>query len=275
MPKRRSPKAIPKELPLCEGPKLHKFQHHASRIQWLDRLDNDQGGGTPTEGYVFRAKIKNREYAIKVFKFHDPMSDDHFWEPLIGDDTPLETVSYYTDPFYAECRAYGRIREAIKKGKLRDVAVPCHGFFFLREQDEKMLQDRNIDLELDNVDPDYQRSTIGGFRPRAIVKDLASADTGVDEKRLKKVLLGIIALNRHRIYNMDIRLDNYRDDKIVDFGSSWTEPHILLDALDSEAAYDSRLADRVMFDEMVEEEEIPNPRKLIAVHPMKLRSQQT
>ncbi|KAH7132791.1 kinetochore Sim4 complex subunit FTA2-domain-containing protein [Dactylonectria macrodidyma] len=272
MHQRHSPEAIPKELPLCDGPKLHMFKHHASRIQWLERLGNDLDG-TPAEGYVFRAKIKNRYYAVKVFKFHDPMSNDHFWEPLLGKGTPLETVSYYTDPFYAECRAYGRIHEAVKRGLLTDVAIPCHGFVFLREQDEEILRDRNIDLELGNVDPQYQRSTVGGCRARAIVKDLASADTGVDGKSLQRALLGIIALNRQRIYNMDIRLDNYRDGQIVDFGSSWTEPHILLDALHSEAAYDSRLADRTMFDEMVEDEEIPNPKKLKAVHPMKLRSQ--
>ncbi|KAH7132855.1 kinetochore Sim4 complex subunit FTA2-domain-containing protein [Dactylonectria macrodidyma] len=251
MPKRHSSNEVPEELPLCDGPKLRIFAHHASRIQWRGRLGNDLDG-TPAEGYVFRAKIKNREYAIKVFKFHDPMSNDHFWKPLIGEDTPLETV----------------------EGVLTDVAIPCHGFFFLSKQDEKTLKDRNIDLGLENVDLQYQRSTVGGCRARAIVKDLATADTGVDGKSLQRVLLGIIALNRQRIYNMDLRLDNYRDGQIVDFGSSWTEPHILLDALDSEAAYDSRLADRTMFDEMVEDEEIPNPKKLKAVHLMKLRSQQ-
>lgn len=78
-------------------------------------------------------------------------------------------------------------------------------------------------------------------------------------------------LNGQRIYNMDIRLGNYRDGKIVDFGSSWTAPHALLDALDDRGARVSKLADRVMFDEMVRDEEISNPDGVKALHSMKLR----
>ena len=148
----------------------------------------------------------------------------------------LNTAACYTDPFYAECRAYGRIHEALKKRELRasvaDAAIPCHGYFFLQERDENILLGRDVDLALDSVDLHYQRTTVGGCRARAIVKDLASPDIGVNQKSLKKILSGIVTLNRQQIYNMDIRLDNYREGKIVDFGSSWTEPHRLLDLLD-------------------------------------------
>lgn len=208
------------------------------------------------------------------------MTSVGFWGPITPRDIDLNTIACYTDPFYAECRAYGGIQSAItdkkkkKKRKLSaDVAVPCHGFLFLREKDEKILNEKNIDLELDRVSPKYQRATAGGYRVRAIVKDLVSSDSGVDEKSLWKVLSGITNLNRHGIFNMDIRIDNFRDGKIVDFGSSWTEPHALLDALDDEAAEEHRLTDRVMFDEMVEQEEIPNRKMVMAMHPMVLRSQ--
>lgn len=201
------------------------------------------------------------------------MSTEYFWGPLMGDDTSLNTAAYYTDPFYAECRAYGRINEAVQKRKMKeDITVPCHGFLFLGERDEKILNDRKVDLELAKVDLAYQRQTAGGCRPRAIVKDIASANAGVGEKNLSKILRGIWALNRLRIYNMDIRLDNYRDGRIVDFGSSWTEPHALLDALGDTAAEDSKLADRVMFDQMVRDEGIPNPKGVFAMHHMELRS---
>ncbi len=51
---------------------------------------------------------------------------------LVGVSTPLATVAYHTDPFFAECRAYGRIIEEQKKGTARnDIVVPCHGFLFL------------------------------------------------------------------------------------------------------------------------------------------------
>ncbi|KAI8710492.1 hypothetical protein NCS52_01566300 [Fusarium sp. LHS14.1] len=274
MPKRqRPPKTLPKKLPPCDGPKLELFEHHRCRIRWLERLNKDDDDkDSPAEGYVFRAKIRSREYAIKVFKFHDPRSDDYFWEPLVGDDISLETVAYYTDPFYAECRAYGRIQEAIKKGYLKSgIVVPCYGFFFLQERDDRILQSRDIDLEAHQVDPEYQRATPGGYRPRAIVKDLASADPGVNQDNLYQILGDIVRLNSQRVFNMDIRLDNYRDGKLVDFGSSWTEPHILLDALDEEAADESRSADRTKFSQMLEDEKIPNPKKIRAVHRMRLR----
>ncbi|RTE75437.1 hypothetical protein BHE90_010098 [Fusarium euwallaceae] len=276
MPRRRRPsKTPPKELPPCDGPKLRLFQHYRSCIQWLERLDKDdedEDKDSPTEGYVFRAKIRDTEYAIKVFKFHDPRSDDYFWEPLVGEEIGLQTVAYYTDPFYAECRAYGRIQEAIEKGYLKsDIVVPCHGFFFLRETDEKVLQGRNIDLDADQVDPEYQRATPGGYRPRAIVKDLASADPSIDQDNLKQIIGDIARLNSQPIFNMDIRLDNYRDGKLVGFGSSWTEPHILLDALDDKAADESRLADRTKFGQMLKDEKIPNIQKIRPVHPMRLR----
>lgn len=190
----------------------------------------------------------------------------------MGEDTPLNSAAYYTDPFYAECRAYGRIHEAVKKRVLRaDIAIPCHGFLFLQPKDQKILNDRDIDLELDTVDPVYQNATIGGRRARAIVKDVASPGSGVNRGSLQKVLSGISMLNGQRIYNMDIRLGNYRDGKIVDFGSSWTAPHALLDALDDRGARVSKLADRVMFDEMVRDEEISNPKGVKALHSMKLR----
>lgn len=289
MSDRRRSVSIPKELPLCEGPKLQLFRHHQLPIKWLERLDTDRDDEEATEGYVFRANIQGREYAIKVvsysdtmnprilnqtltnlcipkFKFFDPMCSAYYWRPLMGRDTPLNTAAYYTDPFYAECRAYGRIQQAVDQKKLRkNVAVPCHGFFFLQERDEKILSNRNIDFELNKVDLEYQQKTPGGCRIRAIVKDLGSPDTGVDQRSLVKILSGIATLNRNKIYVRDIRQDNYRGGQIVDFGSSWTEPHGLLDALDDRAAKGSRLADRVMFDAMVRDEDIPNPDSIRAM----------
>lgn len=91
------------------------------------------------------------------------------------------------------------------------------------------------------------------------MKDLASPSSGVETKKLRTILARIKALNKHKIYNRDIRLENFRDGKIVDFGTSWTEPHALLNALDEEAANGFRLADKVQFDRMVKNEEIPNP----------------
>lgn len=77
MPQNLEP--IPRQLPPCDGPKLGLFQHHNSRIQWLQRLDEEEDG-SPTQGYVFRALIRGREYAIKVASDSDEKSP-FFWLP--------------------------------------------------------------------------------------------------------------------------------------------------------------------------------------------------
>ncbi|RSL50251.1 hypothetical protein CEP54_012019 [Fusarium duplospermum] len=254
------------DLPPCAGPKLHQFQHHRSPIQWMERLDDDRGDGAGAEGYVFRAIIRKKQYAIKVFKFYDPWSSEYYWGPLLGEDAPIETAAYYTDPFFAECRAYGRIEGATRRGKLKGVAVPCHGYMFLKKADERILNDRGVDLGLDDVDIDFQQTVEGGCRPRAIVKDYVPGDTGVNKKSARKILRGIRDLNKLKIYNKDIRIDNFRNGQLVDFGSSWTEPHALMDALGAQDVSDHKVADLALFDEMIEEEEIetkvrglPNP----------------
>lgn len=299
MPRRKRSQSTVLELPPCEGPKLNIFEHHKSKIQWLERLDDKDENVSSSEGYVFRARIRGREYAVKVvcnnshillsfplsngylhicqFKFFDPMSTEYFWGPMLGEDTPLDTAAYYTDPFYAECRAYGRIRHAKERG-LKAVAVPCHGFLFLRPQEQQALEKQDIDLGLDDIDSDYQRSTIGGLKARAFVKDIASSNTGVSSTSVRRILTKVVSMNMAGIYNMDIRIDNFRDGKLVDFGSSWTEPHVLLNSLNPEAALESKIADRVMFEQMVEEEEIETKhsnagKEVKALHHMRLRSQ--
>ncbi|KAJ4328225.1 hypothetical protein N0V84_001265 [Fusarium piperis] len=246
------------DLPPCTGPKLHQFQYHRHPIRWMERLDEDKGDGSGAdEAYVFRAVIRKKQYAIKVFKFCDPWSSEYYWGPLLGEETPLDTAAYYTDPFFAECRAYGRIEDAIRRGKLRTgIAVPCHGYMFLKKADERILRDRGVDLGLDDVDLDFQQSIQGGCRPRAIVKDFVPGDSGVNDKSASKILRNIRALNREKIYNRDIRVDNFRNGQLVDFGSSWTEPHALMDALSARDVRGQKASDLALFDDMIEEEGI-------------------
>ncbi|CAG9986693.1 unnamed protein product [Clonostachys byssicola] len=251
MPTKQNPPPIPKELPPCDGPKLNLFEHHDSEIEWIERLGCK--GESSREGYVFRVKINNVEYALKVFKFHDPMQNEWWWGTHVDDLTP-QIAAYYEDPFYNECRAYGRIRKPLRgKRKLSDAAVACHGFLFLSDRDRQYLEDNEYDLLSSIVDPSYQETTIEGFRIRAIVKDLASEDHGVTGDNLGKVLNRIVALNQHQIVTRDVRLDNIRDGKMVDFGNSFTLPHIIMQSeLVRHAEHEFNMAwDRWMFDEMV------------------------
>lgn len=152
--------------------------------------------------------------------------------------------------------------------------VKSHGFLFLHERDQKVLDDRGVDLELDDIDNAWQRAMPGGRRPRAIVKDIASSQHGVNEASAKSLLTGLARLNNCGIYNMDVHLDNFRDGKLVDFGSSWTQPHAFLDALESQhppTAASFREMDRAKFDHMIEDEDIPDPQGMLTRHPMRLR----
>lgn len=176
-------------------------------------------------------------------------------------------MAFHTDPFYAECRAYGRINEMqIKRNLNQEIAIKCHGYLILKERDKKLLQERGVDLRIIHLD-----RTLPGEsgEVRAIVKDLAPPDSGVNPRNMNQILRDIRRLKECKIYNRDIRAENFKRGKLVDFGSAVTEPHCILSAFDKiakEEASDTRSEDLVMFEDMIVEEEIetdvralPNP----------------
>jgi hypothetical protein len=129
------------------------------------------------------------------------------------------------DPFYSECRAYGRIKDALaKKTLLRNPAMPCHGYLLLDEGDEASLAKWNL---LFRSDSSANREPL-----RAIVKKLGVGGTGVTARRQAKLCRDLQQLHKLRIFNRDVRADNYQDGLLVDFGSSITEPHIIFDAFE-------------------------------------------
>lgn len=194
------------------------------------------------------------------FDFFDPSTDRYFWGPLLDksdEPFPLRNIVYYTDPFYAECRAYGRILEAQRNRGVRSaVAVKCHGYLFLSDRDRRQLEKRGLTFNNQIIDKDLRQVIGQDTCLRAIVKDLAPEESGIGKNGLAKVLMDIRSLNRIKIYNRDIRAENFRGRRLVDFGRSWTEPHRILDALAEIDARDARLEDLVMFDDMIEEEGI-------------------
>lgn len=175
---------------------------------------------------------------------------------MVDDSVPLKTVIFHTDPFYAECRAYGRIKQAQGERRLkREVAVPCHGYLFLQERDAQLLREKGVDLDDDAVDNQLLRVNKEGGRVRAIVKEFVPGDAGINTDRsLRKILRDIRSLNKLGIYVRDIRADNFRAGQLVNFGLSHTEPHCVLDSLDEVMTRHYRVEDLVMFDNMVAEE---------------------
>lgn len=170
----------------------------------------------------------------------------------------MKKIIFYTDPFYAECRAYGRIKQARDEQNVKvEFATRCHGYLFLTAKDMKWLErEEGIDLGTNLIDKDLRRALGGDLRARAIVKDLEAGDSGLDKGNIGKAWRNISLLNSLGIYNRDVRADNFMNCRVVDFGSSWTEPHVILDAADVDEAREQRLIDCSKFDEMAEEEGI-------------------
>ncbi|KAJ8131279.1 hypothetical protein O1611_g2345 [Lasiodiplodia mahajangana] len=246
-------------LPACPGPQLLPFKDRDAKIQWGPRIDEDRAGESGTEGFVFKVKIKSKTYAIKVFRFYDPEEDRYYWEPYLGASYPVEKVIFYLDPFYAECRAFGRIQQAYANREIHHrqvLTVKCHGYMFLSKQDQLKLEKRGCDFGSDFLHDKIRGASGGNGRVRAIVKDL-EPDTGpLDAKNIRTAFARVCTVNKLGIYHRDVRAQNFVNCRLVDFGTSWTEPHEIFTALGDWEIKQERLTDVVMFQEMIDDERI-------------------
>ncbi|KAI9149999.1 hypothetical protein HJFPF1_09749 [Paramyrothecium foliicola] len=223
----------------------------------MERLDKDRHEDPGMEGYVFRVQINKRQYALKVFKDFDMEPGRFYWEAYMGSDYTSDVVAYYTDPFFSECRAYGRIQDALdNKALAANPAMPCYGYILLQQKDEEILLEKGLNLRHDLTDSDTEEQTPEKSPIRALVKKLASPASGVTTRRQAKICMDLLKLNELQIYNRDIRAENYRDGLLVDFGSSITLPHILMDAFGAREREETLLKDGAMFKGMLDREGI-------------------
>jgi hypothetical protein len=175
-----------------------------------------------------------------------------------------DTLTYHTDPFYAECRAYGRIHEEQKKTDSQPrVAPECYGFRMLEKRD---VQKKSVQEELAK-----HGIVVGGKEPiRAIVKEYIREDKLPDTAALDRMRQALQWLNEHGILVRDIKLGNFVNELWADFGLAWTEPHCVLDAMPI-MAESWRREDLELFDDMVDDldEELENLREKQAKLAMK------
>ncbi|KAK4233947.1 kinetochore Sim4 complex subunit FTA2-domain-containing protein [Achaetomium macrosporum] len=251
---------LSKELPPDDhwtknGPKLQAFATKQPLIKWLELLEKSSPEShSASEGYVFKVMIDSKLYALK-FKFFKPSTHRYLLNNIIGKNITDQRLAFHTDPFYAECRAYGRIREAELKGCPR-IAAKCYGFLRLTRRDELVLAERGIDLWEDIPEDDEYRQREEGSPIRAILKEFIEENEStpaMNLKTLKAIRKNIFALNRQGILHRDIRASNFVAGLLVDFGAAWTEPHCIIDAVPARLSQDWRDDDVCMFDEMVEE----------------------
>ena len=187
----------------------------------------------------------------KKFKFYD---DEEDRAGLIGSENEYVSdglLRNHSDPFYAECRAYGRLIEHKRNGRY---AVRCHGFMKIAAQREEELA-REFKVESwDRPDEEYDKDASSRQPFRAVVKDLVSTRVPFTERFVKKALSDLKNIRKLGIYPIDITARNYVGGLLVDFSIALTSPHYLFDVRPKfDVEEDLQQQDLIFFDKMVEE----------------------
>lgn len=164
-----------------------------------------------------------------------------------------EDVRGQADPFFAECRAYGRIASKPRKKR---IAIACHGFISIPAKQETFFAQKFNVSDWSRPEEELSLPPAKQQPLRALVKDLVEADPEVTQTLILAMRRELKALNSLRIYVMDVSWSNYRGGHLVDFSSSWTVPHYeFRKDINSEGDIEmNRQIDLAAFDKMVEEE---------------------
>ncbi len=167
------------------------------------------------------------------------MYDDDYMGPDkqyndVQDVKVLSAFYHYSEPFSAECRAFGRLQEAGHE----DLAVRCFGYILLDEQHERAMRDQYSDIRLEfdgNGDaPGYEevRSVFPGKdgRPpplQGILKAFGKTDEQLGTKDTRRLLGDVIGLQQLGIISIDVGHRQLVGGKFADFSQAITFPHFM------------------------------------------------
>lgn len=154
------------------------------------------------------------------------------------------------DPFFNECRAYGRLIDKNVNGK---VAVRCYGYLMIPANREEELKDRYGVTNWNRPYEDYSKPASRRQPFRAIVKDLVTEDVPLTARTAKKMLRDLRRMRRFEVYNMDIQARNYKGGLLVDFSVAMTTPHYLFVIKPAWRKEDYKYDDLRSFDHMLDE----------------------
>lgn len=152
------------------------------------------------------------------------------------DDLEAMSAFYnYSEPFTAECRAYGRLEEAGHP----ELAARCFGYLLLDEKHEKSLQSHFSHLKLQfggsvEYPCDEERSRFVGRSKsgrdppiRVIVKELGQQDEKLRNSNARKLLRDVVKLQQLGIIYVDVGHRQIISGKLADFSTAITSPHFL------------------------------------------------
>ncbi|KAI0163966.1 kinetochore Sim4 complex subunit FTA2-domain-containing protein [Xylariaceae sp. FL1272] len=268
-------------LPLCDGPKLGPFNFQgAQSIEFLEHV------GEGLHSHVFKVKIHQQIYAIKLFRFvadcawMGPVGPYEFDQGEHHDQEradQLRAFYGYSEPFSCECRAFGRLQEAGHE----ELAIQCFGYVLLDEAHERAIKDRFPEISFlgdglyggDFKAYRYLRDRFPGRdgRPppiRGIVKTFIPPKEEKEELNTavcKKTLDAIIRLQQLGIFRLDIGAPQIVGGKLADLSQAITVPHFLATTeLNPHLSHETRKklehqtfllakADFLCFDDMIEE----------------------
>lgn len=214
-----------------QGPQLKQFKNGKyKKIEFLDR----GGLGSGAHSHVWKVKIDNRLYALKMFRHigaeeENAASDAKLKKFKIDRQLWNDQLS----PFNCEARAYARLQEH----GLEDVAWKCHGWVALDEETygsivwDKIALPRR-DWFAQTTTSDAQVADRPVFPIYALVKQFIP-DIGklgdIDINKAHDIAQDINKIHRVGITHRDIHSKNYVDSRIMDFSASWTVPNVRLD----------------------------------------------
>ncbi|KAL8671530.1 MAG: hypothetical protein Q9168_003975 [Polycauliona sp. 1 TL-2023] len=170
-----------------------------------------------------------------------------------GYPAPIDHVDYYFDPFYNECRAYGKLVEVNLNGK---VAVRCHGYLLLPARYEKDLDRQFGEIEWNRPIEEYDKPVSERQPLRAIVKDLVLQDTEWSPLTANQILRNLKLMRKHEIYAMDIKARNYKAGLLIDFGTALTEPHFVFEIRPDFQVRGYKNSDLIDFDAMMRDRNV-------------------
>ncbi len=146
----------------------------------------------------------------------------------------MSAFGKYAEPFNAECRAFGRLREE----GYEELALSCYGYVLLDEQHERQLMERFSERRLDfngnSEHPgfvDVRGHFLGrdGRKPpiRGIVKALGQPCEQLSNKDARRILGDITRMQQLGIVHIDVAIRQLIGGKLADFSTAITAPHFM------------------------------------------------
>ncbi|CEJ82687.1 hypothetical protein VHEMI02735 [[Torrubiella] hemipterigena] len=237
-------------LPWYHGPKLAPFQFRDTanaHIEIYERL------GSGLHSTVYRAQIEGKMYALKIFCF---WRIRELVDPTLLTERPanVQDLIYESHPFYAECRAYGRLKETGNEG----LALPCHGYVVIPKAQEE---------ELDPYGTVFHRRETNKHDPLyAIVKDLLPIDSPPFSFRdIPAMRRNVLKINNLGIVIYDLRAGNYMNGVLIDLSQANTVPHrdLRIDGKVNSFTYELCTKDFWSFDRLMDDWNEEHPNQLV------------